>query len=228
VTAWAPDGGYAPSSARILLRPIGTPLPLGFLGLLVATVAFSALQLHWVPAAQGGAVSLSVLAFTVPAQALSSVFGYLARDPVAGTGMAVLAGTWGAVALVTLTSPAGSTSPALGVVLLAAAAAMLVPAAAATTKLAAAAVMLLASARFAVTGVAQLTGSPAWLTVAGVTGLVLAAVALYAAFGFELEDVRHRTVLPLGRRGAGEDVMSNGLADQARQVVHEAGVREQL
>jgi uncharacterized protein len=225
-----PGGGTGPTlaSARIVLRPIGTPLPLGFLGLLVATAGFSAVQLQWVPATQGSAVALGVLAFTVPAQLLSAVYGYLARDPVAGTGMAVLAGTWGAIGLVTLTSPPGSASPGLGVLLLAAAAAMLVPAAAATTKLAAAAVMLLACLRFAVTGVAQLTGSPTWLTAAGITGLVLAVVALYAAFAFELEDVRHRTVLPVGRRAAGSDVMTGGPADELQEVVHEAGVREQL
>jgi uncharacterized protein len=220
--------GSALATPRIVLRPIGTPLPLGFLGLLVATVGLSAVQLQWIPASQGSAVALGVLAFTVPAQLLASVYGYLARDPVAGTGMAVLAGTWGAVGLVTLTSPPGAASPGLGVLLLAAATAMLVPAAAATTKLAAAAVMLLASVRFAVTGMAHLTASPGWLTAAGVTGLVLAAVALYAAFGFELEDVRHRTVLPVGRRAAGADVMTGGAADQLAEVVHEAGVRKQL
>ena len=223
------DGAYpAGAPARIALRPIGTPLPLGFLGLFVATVGFSAVQLHWIPAPQGSAVALGVLAVAVPAQLLSSVYGFLARDPVAGTGMAVLAGTWGAVALVTLTSPPGAASPGLGVLLLAAAAAMLVPAGAATTKLIAAAVMLLASLRFAVTGVAQLTGSATWLTAAGVTGLVLATVAIYAALGFELEDVRHRTVLPLGRRGSGADVMTGGPAEQLHHVTHEAGVREQL
>jgi succinate-acetate transporter protein len=214
--------------ARIVLRPLGTPLPLGFLGLLVATTCFSGLQLGWLPPQEGRSVALGLLAFTVPSQLIAAVLGFLARDPVAGTGMAVLAGTWGATGLTVLTSPPGATSPGLGVLLLAASAAMLVPTAAATTKLAAAAVMGTTVVRFAVTGVYELTADPAWQMAAGVVGLVLAAVALYAALGFELEDVRHSTVVPLGRRGAGSDVMTAGVEQEVATVQNEAGVRRQL
>jgi uncharacterized protein len=213
---------------RIVVRPIGTPLPLGFLGLLIATTAFSALQLGWIAPTEAHAVALGVLALTVPLQLVSSIFGFLARDPVAGTGMGVLAGSWAAACLVTLTSPEGSSSAGLGVILVTAGAAMLVPTAAAMAKLAAAAVMGLSAVRFAVTGVAQITDEPQWYTVAGVTGLVLAAVALYAAFGFELEDARHRTVIATGRRGDGADALSGSIGAELANVVHEAGVRKQL
>jgi hypothetical protein len=134
---------------------------------------------------------------------LASVFGFLARDPVAGTGMGILAGTWGLAGYVTLTSPPGSGSKALGIALLVAGASMLVPAAAATVKPDAAAVMGLAALRFAVTGVYEITASPTWNTVAGMTGLVLAALDYYAAFGFELEDAKRKTVLPLLRSRSG-------------------------
>jgi uncharacterized protein len=214
--------------SRIVLRPIGTPLPLGFLALAVATLSFSALQLGWVPPQQGRVVALSALLLTAPLQLLASVFGFLARDPVAGTGMGVLAGTWGLAGYVTLTSPPGSTSTALGIGLLAAGAGMLVPAAAAAVKPVAAAVMGLAAVRFAVTGVFEITASPTWKTVAGVTGLVLAAVAYYAAFGFELEDAKRKTVLPLLRKGPARTALHGDVADQLDGVAHEAGVREQL
>ena len=92
----------------------------------------------------------------------------------------------------------------------------------------AAAVMGLAAVRFAVTGVHECTASPTWKTVAGVTGLVLGAVAYYAAFGFELEDARRRTVLPLLRRGQARTALQGDVADQLDAVAHEAGVREQL
>ncbi|AVT28215.1 hypothetical protein C6361_00425 [Plantactinospora sp. BC1] len=213
---------------RIALRPVGTPLPLGFLGLVVATAAFSCLQLGWVPADQHRQVALGALLFTVPVQFLAAVFGFLARDPVAGTGMGILAGTWATVGVVTLTSPAGASSAGLGVVLLCAAAALLVPTAAATGKLVAAAVIGLSALRFAVTGIAEITAAPDWRTAAGWCGLVLAAVALYAAVGFELEDVRRRTVLPLLRRGPGHAVRDDSVAAQLRGVAREAGVREQL
>jgi succinate-acetate transporter protein len=213
---------------RIVVRPIGTPLPLGFLALVVATTGFSALQLGWIPPEQGAAVALGVLALTVPLQLLSSIFGFLARDPVAGTGMGILAGTWGAAATVTFTGPPGASSPALGILFLASAASMLVPAVAGATKLVAAGVMALTSVRFLLTGIAELTGAPAWETAAGATGLVLAAAALYAALAFELEDTRHRTSLPVGRRGSGGDALTGTVDDELADVAHEAGVRKQL
>lgn len=214
--------------SRIVVRPMGTPLPLGFLGLVVATVAFAALQLHWVPATQGRIIAVGVLLFTVPVQLLASVLGFLARDPVAGTGMGVLAGTWAASSLATVLSPPGSTSPGLGVLLVVAGVCLLVPAAAAMTKLAAVAVMGLSALRFIVTGIAHLTGASGWMILAAWVGLVLGLVALYVAFAFELEDVKRRTVLPVGRRGPGQQALSGELADELRDLSHEAGVRKQL
>ncbi|MDW5328877.1 hypothetical protein [Plantactinospora sp. KLBMP9567] len=213
---------------RIILRPTGTPLPLGFIGLVVATTAFACLQLGWLPADQHRQVALGALVFTVPVQLIAAVFGFLARDPVAGTGMGVLAGAWATAGAVTLTSPAGTTSSGLGVVLLAGAAALLVPTVAATGKLVAAAVMGLSALRFAVTGIAEITAAPDWSTAAGWCGLVLAVVALYAAAGFELEDVHRRTVLPLLRVGSGRSMLNDPIAGQLRGVAREAGVREQL
>jgi len=61
--------------------------------------------------------------FTVPVQLLACVIGFLARDPVAGTGMGVLAGTWAAVAVTTLHAAPGAHLPGLGVLLVTAAAA---------------------------------------------------------------------------------------------------------
>ncbi|OPG11457.1 hypothetical protein [Microbispora sp. GKU 823] len=39
---------------RVVLRPMGSPLPLGFLGLALAMTAFAAMELGWVPAAGPG------------------------------------------------------------------------------------------------------------------------------------------------------------------------------
>jgi hypothetical protein len=52
--------------------------------------------------------------------------------------------------------------------------------------------------------------------IAGVVGLVLLVVAVYAALAIALEEARRETVLPTGRRGTGAD------------VGHEPGVRPQL
>jgi len=200
-----------------MLRPIGNPLPLGFLALAGATLLVSGLQLGWLSSSDGKDVALILIAFVFPLQLVTAVFGYLGRDVVAGTGMGILSGTWLSVGLVTLTSPAGSTSDGLGLFLLLAAVAMLVPAlAAATGKLVAVAVLGTTALRFACTGIYQLTASGTWEDIAGLVGLALCAVAVYAALAIALEDARRTTVLPTGRRGIGRDVED------------EAGIRAQL
>jgi succinate-acetate transporter protein len=159
---------------RVVLRPVATPLPLGFLALVLATTVFSAVQLGWIAPDQGRVAAITAVAATVPLQFAVAVMGFLARDPVAVTGMGLLAGTWAVVGLVTLTAVPGTVSPGLGVLLLTAGIGMLVPAAGAvSSKIAPALVMALAGCRFAVTGVYQLDGSAAWKAAAGWTGLVL-------------------------------------------------------
>ncbi|MGY1815700.1 GPR1/FUN34/YaaH family transporter [Blastococcus sp. SYSU D00820] len=215
--------------SRVVLRPIATPLPLGFLALAVATVLFSAVQLGWIAATEGRIAALTALAATVPLQLLASVVGFLARDPAAATGMGVLSGTWAVVGFTTLTSPPGAVSDGLGVFLLTAGLAMVVPAAAAAgSKLVPAAVMALAGTRFLVTGVYELTGSAGWKVAAGWVGLALAAVALYAALALELEGARQRTVLPVGRHGQGRAAVDGDAPVRAADLRGEAGIRPQL
>ncbi|MGO4604321.1 GPR1/FUN34/YaaH family transporter [Terrabacter sp. 2YAF2] len=227
-----PGRGEAWSSTqpelRVVVRPLGNPLPLGFLALMVATVATAMLQLHVLEPSQGRVVATGILVLTVPLQLVACVLGFLARDPVAGTGMGILAGTWAGMGFALLLSPPGATSSALGVLLLCSAVAMCVPTAASTGKLAALAVMGLSAMRFAVTGIGELTGSQTWLSTAGWVGLLLGLVAAYAALSFELEDVRHAPVLPTGRRAQGADTMTASAAAGLASVPHEGGVRKQL
>src|SRR5690606_25015569 len=109
------------ATARLVLRPLANPLPLGFTALAGGTFVVSGLQLGWVDAGEGSHVALILLAFVFPLQLVVSILGFLARDIVAGTGMGILAGTWLSVALVMLTSPPATTSDALGLLLLVAA-----------------------------------------------------------------------------------------------------------
>jgi succinate-acetate transporter protein len=213
---------------QVVLRPQATPLPLGFLALMVATSSFSALQLGWIPPTQGHDVALVALVLAAPLQLVAAVFGYLGRDPVAGTGMALLAGTWAVLGLTVALSPPGTTSPALGVVLIAAGVAIVVPALAGFAKPAAALVIAVAAARFAVTGWYELTASPAARTTAGWVGIALGAVALYAALALELEGAVRRTVLPIGRSGLAREAVSGRGVFDADELAREPGVRPRL
>jgi succinate-acetate transporter protein len=213
----------------IVLRPVGAPTAIGFFGLAAASLPFSGLQLGWVPVDQGRQVALVMIGFAFLAQALAAVFGLLARDGTAATAMATLALTWLVVGLVMVTSPPGTTSRALGLLLIVSGGAMLLIAAtAALSKLVPAAVFLVASLRFFATAGYHLGAGQEWQRVAGVIGLVLFALAMYAAWAATLEDAVGRTVLPLGRRGKGKVAVTGSLLEQTKEVVTEPGVREQL
>lgn len=223
------DGPRPEDALRIVLRPLASPIPLGFLGLFVASLLVSALELRWVPVTQGHHLAIGVLAITVPAQLIGLLFGFPTRDAVAVTGMAMLSGTWAATGVTLLTSPPGTTSPGLGIVLAVGAGALLVPTATAlVSKVGVALVLFAAAARFALTAGYELTSSGAWRYSSGVLGVVVAGLALYAALATELESTTRHPVLPLLRPARGRRAASGSLVDQLRGVENEAGVRELL
>lgn len=216
-------------SAQVVLRPIASPLALGFVGLAMGTTMLSALQLSWIPATQQRIVAIALLGFVAPLQGLASVFGFLGRDTVVATGMGILSGTWAVVGWSLLASAPGTTTNALGIVLLVSGGSMLIPAASSmVSKLVPALILTTAAARLAVTGVYELTGSGGWEIVAGWAGLTLAALALYGALAIQLEDVIGTSVLPVGRIGRGRAAIRGTPARQMSGLEHEAGVRQQL
>lgn len=216
-------------ATRVVLRPLATPLPLGFLALAMATTVFAAVQLEWVDPAEGRVAALTALTVTFPLQFLACVIGFLARDAVAATGMGLLAGTWAAVGAVTWTADPGARSDGLGIVLIAAGVGMVIPAAAAAgSKLVAAAVMAVAGTRFVVTGIYESTGNVHWQNAAGWTGIALAAVAFYAAAALEMEATSSRALLPVGRRGSGSSGATDESVMRPADLAVEAGVRPRL
>lgn len=220
---------YKRDVTRISLRPIASPMALGFLALGAASLVLGGLQLGWFPQQQGTYVAAALIAFAFPLQLLASVFGFLGRDAVAATGLGLLAGSWLVIGVVTYLAPPGATNPVLGVFLVFVGAALFIPATgAALGKVVASAVLFLAGLRFLLTGVYQLTGVAAVQYAAGIEGLVLVAVALYAALALQLEDLQHEAVLPTLRRGRGKASMEGNIEEQIKNIDSEAGVREQL
>lgn len=214
---------------RIFLRPIANPLPMGFVGLAGATVILAALQLGWVPVAESHQVGLVVVLVAVPLQLIAAVMGFLSRDAVAATGIGTLAVSWFVIGMLTLFGAPGVRSRTLGFILFYLAAAVLASAVvAALGKLVPALVLTVTAIRFVVTGVYQYAGGTTWMHAAGWIGLVLAALALYAVLAMELEDLRHHTVLPTLRHGAGRRAISGEGLEPIGAAEREAGVREQL
>lgn len=218
------------TTTRVVLRPLGSPIPLGLFGLAGATLVLAAYQLGWVGAAERADVGLMLLAFAFPAQLLASVWSTLGRDGLAATALGVLALTWLATALVLLraaAAPGGSN--ALGVLLLASSAAMAITGSiTATSKLVPGLVFLVASLRFLAGGIGELSANEAWENAAGSVGLVLFLLAVYGALAAGIEEARGKTILPLGRRALGKVAVQGDLYDQAGDAPRRAGVRVQL
>ena len=214
---------------RIVLRPLASSLPMGFFAFAVGTVLLTALELQWVPLAEGRSLMTMALAFVVPLEGLAAVLAFLARDVGAATGLSVLASAWAATSITVRGAPPGSLSPALGIFLLTLATMMIVLSAGAFgSKPLFGVLLLIGASRFAVTGVYQIYGWHSLVTVAGWIGVPLAVFALYGGLALLMEDSRQRTVLPLGRRGRARTSLEGGIEHQLYQAEREAGVRRQL
>jgi uncharacterized protein len=190
----------ARAMSRIVLRPIGSPLPVGFFAVAIANVLVSTLQWGLLPAADRRAVALIVLpAFIV--LAIAGIFALAARDSFAAKLMLSFAATWLVDALVLYLDPPGAAA-VLGIFYVVFAVFLSFMLVSALLRRALAAVVVVAVPRFLIAGVAELTGNQALSQAGAVLGFLLAAVALYTAFALLLEDSRGRQVLPVGWLGA--------------------------
>jgi uncharacterized protein len=214
--------------ARVVLRPVATPVPLGLLALALGSILLSAVQLQWITVQSTPQVALVILVFVVPLQALGTILCFLIRDVVMATGFGLLTASWAATSTLLTSGQPGARNQVLGVLAIAAAVALLVPASGATwSKPAGATVMLVAALRFALTGAYQLGASNSWQTASAIIGVVLVGTALYAAAAFLLEDARHHRVLPVSRRSTSRYAMSGELGHQLDTLPAEAGVRQE-
>lgn len=224
-----PGDSEARAVYRVMLRPIATSLPLGFFAFTVGTVLLTAIELSWVPVADGAQVAVMALAFVVPLEGLSGVFGFLARDSGAATGLTTLSAAWAATAVTMAHGQPGSRSLPLALFLLTLTPLMLVMAAASVAgKPLFGLLLAIGAGRFALTGVYQATGTAGVEQAAGWLGVPLAVFALYGGLALLLEESHQRMVLPLGRRGRARTSIEGSFEHQVHQTELEPGVRRQL
>jgi succinate-acetate transporter protein len=222
----------ADDRARVVLTPIATPLPLTFVGLLLATTLLSGLELGILRSTEAKLTGWALLAVPLPLQLIAAVFGFRGRSSTAATGSSTLAAAWLAIALALINAPHGAFTPSrpIGLLSFAVAAALLIPAAADSRggSLLTAATIAAASVRFLLTGIVALTTSTALRDAAGAWGFVVGGVALYAALALELEGSTGKAVLPTLRRTHSATALVAPLDEQVAGLEHEAGVRKNL
>jgi uncharacterized protein len=222
----------AEDRVRVTLAPIATPLPLTFVGLLLATTILSGLELGWIPHSEVHEAGWVLLAVPMPLQLIAAIFGFRGRSATAATGSSTLAAAWLGIALALINAPTGAFVPshAVGMLSFAVAPALLIPASgdAAGGSLLPAAALAVTALRFLLTGIAAMTESPGLRHATGVVGCVVAATALYAALALELEGSAQRAVLPTFRRTRSTQALVAPLDQQIEEIEHEAGVRKNL
>jgi uncharacterized protein len=214
---------------RIMLRPIGSPLPLTFLGLAIASFLLSARQLGFVEGEEAQKIGIALVVLPAPLHLVSTLLGFLSREAVGGLASALFFGTWLTAGMLIVVGEPETTSGVLGLVLVGVAVLAIVPAVAVGEgKLLPGLVIGLGALRLGVGGVYELSDVSAFQTLAGILGLITVAAAFYVALALALEDAKRRTVLPLGRRHEGDKAMHGDLAAQLEAVERDAGVRRAL
>jgi succinate-acetate transporter protein len=208
---------------------MGSPLPLAFAGLVIASLVLSGLELGWVGEVHRHEVGMLILVTAVPMQAVAALMSYPSRDGATAGGCGLLAAGWACTGLLNLTAAPGVTSTALGLALVAVGGLLLasVPVQA-IGRVLVALVIGLAGLRFVLTAIYQLSAVRSWQHAAGIVGLVVVAAATYAVVALELEDALDRAVLPTLRRGRGRRAIAGPASAQLDGLEHEAGVRQQL
>jgi succinate-acetate transporter protein len=228
-TADTADTDSAARQVRIVLRPVASPLPLAFAAFGIGSCVFALQQLGVIAVAETPSVNLLLVVFLAPLQLIAAIYAFWSRETLAATGLALLALSWPASFAVSQGLAPGATSPVLGCFYVTIAGFLLLLSAPGLVgKPLIGSLIVVAAARFLLSGLFQLTDTIGIERAAGVLGLVITAIGAYGALALGLEDVKHQTVLPVGRRGEAKLAFEGDLGAQMEPLQHEAGVRRQL
>lgn len=156
---------------RIVPRPMASPLPLAFLSFGVGSGLQSGLQFGLVPRDEIPNVALLFGGVVFPAMLLAGILAFLARETLGATLLGLLSFSWLGTALVSIASFPDATSAALGVFSVVLAVVLLfVGTVGVLGKPLLSVVVALASVRYGLNGVYELTASGGIQTASGVVG----------------------------------------------------------
>lgn len=213
---------------RVVLRPIGSALPLGFFAFAIGMLLLGCSAIGWIPPSEQKDLGMMLIAFVFPLELIATIVAFLARDTLGATTLGLFTTSWLALGWVYHSSPPGTTSITIGIYLFGFATAALLLALMSTRSKPFFSVLLGASvARMVLSGVYEVGGSHEWDKIAGGFGIGLAALAMYGGTALGLEDALHRELLPLFRRGGAEQAFQ-GYDAQLDRLESEPGIRQQL
>ena len=232
VSGYSP-GAPGPSgpSPRIgvFVRPIGSPVVLGFFAFAIGMFMLGVQSLEWVRGDEYSTVGIVLIAFVFPLELIAGVIAYFARDTLAATVLGVFGASWLLLGIFLATSPPHELNHAVGFYLFVFSSVTLSLAVVAFTGKPLFGVLLtLSTARSILAGIHEFSGGQTVNGASGVVALTLCGIAVYGGLALLFEDVLQETRLPVFRRGAARSALEGDLREQLRRLDGEAGVRQQL
>jgi hypothetical protein len=222
------NGRSHADQTRIMLRPIGSGLPLGFFAFGIGMLLLGCSGIGWIPVTEQKDVGMLLMSFVFPLELIATIVAFLARDTLGATTLGLFTTSWLAFGWADYASPAGTTSVTLGIYLFGFGTVALLLALMSTLGKPFFSVLLtVAVARMVLSGVYEIGGSHEWYKISGGLGIGLAALAMYGGAALALEDAHHHELLPLFRRGGAERAFE-GYDAQLERLEAEPGVRQQL
>jgi succinate-acetate transporter protein len=104
---------------RIVVRPYGSVVPLGFFAFGIGMFLYAAFDAPWIPATEGHSIGLMLVSFVAPLEATATVLAFLSRDTTSGVTLGLFTGSWFMTGLAIMQAKPGELSPAQGYFLIA-------------------------------------------------------------------------------------------------------------
>src|SRR5204863_10197762 len=117
---------------RIMLRPIGSGLPVGFFSFGIGMLLLGCQAIGWIPVSEQKDVGMLLMSFVFPLELVATIFAFLARDTLGATTLGLFTTSWLAIGWIDHSAKPGATSVAVGIYLFGFATAVLLLAALST------------------------------------------------------------------------------------------------
>src|SRR3954467_14849267 len=99
------SNGRPHDQTRIMLRPIGSGLPLGFFSFGIGMLLLGCFAIGWIPVDEQKQVGMLLMSFVFPLELIATVKAFLARDTLGATTLGLFTTSWLAIGWQTCRPP---------------------------------------------------------------------------------------------------------------------------